>query len=58
MQFLHLVLQMQNLLSLGYTSTSTINFHDFESFVEIDEMDSSFVFMRLQNALIFHHYQL
>jgi hypothetical protein len=49
---------MQNLLSLGYISTSTINFHDFESFIEIDEIDSSFSFMEMQNALILHRYQL
>jgi hypothetical protein len=49
---------MQNLLSLGYISTLAINFHDFESFVKIDEMDSSFAFMDMQNVLILHQYQL
>jgi hypothetical protein len=49
MQFLQLVLQMQSLLNLGYISTSVINFHDFESFVKIDEMDNSFAFIGMQS---------
>lgn len=39
---------MQNLLVLSYAFTSPTNFHDFESFIEIDEMDSSFAFMEMQ----------
>jgi hypothetical protein len=49
---------MQNLLVLDYVSISTINFHDFESFIEIDEMDSSFAFIEMKIILILHQYQL
>jgi hypothetical protein len=49
---------MQNLLVLNYVSTSTTNFHDFESFIKIDKMDSSFAFMEMQIILILHQYQL
>jgi hypothetical protein len=49
---------MQNLLLLDYASRPATNFHDFESFIEIDKMDSSFAFMEMQIILIFHQYQL
>jgi hypothetical protein len=49
---------LQNLLVLSYASTSAINFHDFESFIKIDKMDSSFAFMDLQIILILHQYRL